>query len=571
LTLEAVQVQRQEQKPELTFLDRLSAFSYRIFGKAARRMARSFPSLRDEIQKSNLRLTPEAMLSVTLLATVISVAAAAAMIVIAFVTHLLFLALAFVAPPIVFLLSFNAPKLSQSSRSYALDNELPFVIGYMNVLAGGGVSPISTLKRISQMSKLFPAAAREAKRILVDVEVFGIDPITALEKAAKFNPNRNFAEFLYGYTTVLKTGGDFVNYLSIKLKEIFDQRESKVKRSSETIGTLAEAYMTVTALLGITLFVLYEVEAILTHSSGGIQSLFVYAFVAVPLLSVIFLWILDGTQIKQPYVDMRPYKAFAISAPIGGVLFLLPLPLTLTLHVSLALATMVAAPSVLSIRYGRERRGMEKALPDFIRDMAEGRKIGLPPESTLEQLASKNYGRLSKHVRKMGSQISWGVALRKVVNTFTTEVHSWITRAVGTLMMEVIDVGGGTVKSFSDMADFTRKVNDLEDEKTSMLRPYIFVIYMSGIMVVVTTFLMAYLLVQASSIGPAGFTAFPALDKNTVDLLFVSAVFQGWVVGFVAGKMGEGSVASGFKHSLILVVVSIATIYLGSIFIKLPV
>jgi len=93
------------------------------------------------------------------------------MIIVAFATHLLFLALAFIASPIVFLLASNAPKFSQSSRSYALDNELPFVIGYMNVLAGGGVSPVGTLKRISKMTKLFPAAAKGAKRILVDVEV----------------------------------------------------------------------------------------------------------------------------------------------------------------------------------------------------------------------------------------------------------------------------------------------------------------------------------------------------------------------------------------------------------------
>ncbi len=569
MTAEPVLVQKKGHKVELTLLDRFSSFSYSIFGRQAKRLCRRMPSLREGLLKSNLRLTPEALVSLSLMLLMAFIGAAVAIAAVGVWMGMPLLLSAFAAPPVVFLLALSSPKLSQSSRSYALDNELPIVIGYMNVLAGGGISPMETLKRISAMEDIFPAAAKESKRIAVDVDVFGIDPITALEKAAKYNPNRTFTEFLYGYTTVLKTGGDFVNYLGVKLKEVFEVRSSKVKRSSDTVGSLAEAYMTVTSLLGITLFVLYEVQAVLTHSNGGLQSLFLFAFVAVPLLSAMFVWILDGVQSKQPYVDYAPYKFLLYSAPVAAAVYFAPLPVPLSMHVSLTLIVLSLAPAVVSIRHGRERSGLEKSLPDFIRDMAEGRKIGLPPENSLEQLATKEYGRLSKHVKKMGSQISWGVSLRKVIRTFTSEVNSWMTKAVGMLMMEVIDVGGGTVKSFSDMADFTRKINDFESERKSMLRPYIFVIYMSGIMIVITTFLMAFLLTQAST-GSAGAAALPTLDPTTIDLLFLSAIFQGWVVGLVAGKMGEGSLASGFKHSLILVVLGLTTVYVGSLFIKIP-
>ncbi len=46
-------------------------------------------------------------------------------------------------------------------------------------------------------------------------------------------------------------------------------------------------------------------------------------------------------------------------------------------------------------------------------------------------------------------------------------------------------------------------------------------------------------------------------------------VVGGWVVGLVAGKMGNGSVAEGFKHSLLLVVISIAAIYIAALFIPI--
>jgi len=568
-TQEAVAKVRLKNGKELTLLDRLSGFSVKVFGRPARRVARSIPLLRDEILKSNLRTTPEALVSLSFLVLAIASIATAATIAFAIAFDMLFLLLVAVAPPTAFLLTMNAPRISQSSRSYALENELPFMIGYMEVLAGGGVSPISTLRRVANMDRLLPASSKEAKLILIDIDVFGFDPITALEKAAKNNPNKPFAEFLYGYTTVLKTGGDAQTYVNNKLKEIMDARSQKIRRTSDTIGTLAEAYITVTAILGISLFTLYQVQAILAHSSAGVSNLLEFAFIVVPLLSVIFVWLLDGLGTKQPFMDYRPYKLFGVFLPVGGAIYLAPLPLSQAVHVSLALMATVLVPAIFAIRYSRERHGLEAKLPDFIRDVAEGRKIGLAPEASIEGLSSAKYGRLSKPVHNMGAQLSWGLSLQKVITTFIQGVNSWLTKVVGALMLEVVDVGGGTVRSFSEMADFTRKINDLESEKRSMLRPYIFVIYMAGIMVVMTTFLMVYFLSETSAL-PGNFRVVSPIDTETVEILLVAAVFESWVVGLVAGKMGEGSLADGFKHSLILVLVSLITIYVAASVIKLP-
>jgi archaeal flagellar protein FlaJ len=412
-----------------------------------------------------------------------------------------------------------------------------------------------------------PAAAKEAKRILIDIDVFGVDPITAFEKAAKYSPNRDFAELLYGYTTVLKVGGDVSNYINNKLKDTLENRGAKVKRTSDSVGTLAEAYLTVTAVLGISLFSLYQLEGVVSQSSGGLQSLFLFSYLVIPLISGLFIFILDGVAPKQPYYNKKPYKFFLMSVPAGVVLYFAPIPVQLSIHVSIALASMVIAPSIIAFKNGREQSGLERALPDFIRDVAEGRKIGLSPEGSIEQLGSKNYGRLSKSIKTMGSQISWGLPITKVISTFAASVDSWITKTIGTLMVEVVDVGGGTVGSFSQMADFTRKVNELESEKRSALRPYIFVIYMAGIMLVLTTFMMVYFLTQPIASGIKVPTAGLTADPATVQQLLVAAIFDSWVVGLVAGKMGGGSLSEGFKHSLALVVIGLMIVTFSGLFL----
>ena len=566
-----------ETKPrgtqQLTLLDRLSVFSLKIFGGPARRLAGRMYGLRDNILKSNLRTTPVALVSLSLFITTITIVVTAVVVVLAFVLNFLLLTLVVIAPPVAFVLSLNAPRISQSSRSYALENELPYLVGYMQVLSSGGVSPTSTLRRVARMEELLPASSKEARLILVDTDVFGLDPITALEKAAKYDPNKTFSEFLYGYTTVLKTGGDVQAYVTIKQKEIMDAMSTKIRRTSDTIGTLAEAYLTLTAVLGITLFTLYQVQAIVSHSQAGITNILLFAFLVVPLVSVLFIYLLDGLGTKQPYLDKRPYKAFAISAPIGAAFFVLPLPLPLFLHASIALMATVLVPAVLSVKYGREKHGLEVKLPEFVRDMAENRKVGLPPETGIEQLGVKSYGRLSRPVKKMGAQLSWGLSLSSVISTFINSVNSWLTKVVGALMLEVVDVGGGTVKSFSEMADFTRKINDLEAEKRSALRPYVFVMYMAAMMIVLTTFLMVYFLTATPIAGAGAASAAalaPKVSSGTIELLLVSAIFESWVVGLVAGKMGEGGVSDGFKHSALLVLFSVIAVFFTSFFLKVP-
>jgi flagellar protein FlaJ len=222
----------------------------------------------------------------------------------------------------------------------------------------------------------------------------------------------------------------------------------------------------------------------------------------------------------------------------------------------------MAYPAAVATRASRERKALENSLPDFIRDISEGRKIGLSPEATVQGLASKNYGILSRHVRKMSSQLSWGVSLRQVISTFVTGVQSWVTREVGMLLMEVVDVGGGTVRSFTDMADFTRRINDLESERKSSLRPYLFILYFSSIMVVVTTLIMVYFVSTPLNLSVAGRAAQASkVDLGTTNILLTIAAVESFVIGVVAGKMGEGSSADGFKHALILVVIGLISVY----------
>ena len=554
----------------LTFSDRISLVAYWLFRVPAERIAKLTPLLKDDLLKSDLRVTPVGLTALALFYAFVSGITAIGVIIWASTTPYTLLYFVGIAPLLIFMLVYNAPKISQSSRAASMDNELPFLLGYMSILAGGGLSLIDTLRQIADMN-LFQAASKEARRIIVDIDIFGRDPITAMERAAKYSPSRNWAELLTGYTTVLRTGGDYVNYLNLHLKETFDKMTEKIRKTVETVGLVSESFLIVTVVLGMTLFTLYLVESLVDGNPSGISSVFLFSFIIVPVISAAFIWLMDAFSQKWPYTDMRPYKVFLVFVPIGVVLFLVPLPLKLFEQLSLALIAMTLVPAMFASKYSRERRMVEKMLPEFIEDVAEQRKIGLPPEQAIERLGEGNrYGGFSKYVEKMGAQLSWGISLRKVIATFTSSVSSWIARAVGTLMLEVVEIGGGTLRGFEDMAAFTRRVSISEADARSSLRPFVLIIYIGGLMLTLTTFVMINMISQQSALAAKGLpVTVTGSSPGLLDDLLTASVFQCWVLGLVAGKMGEGSLAEGFKHAVILVVLTLLAVVIVGRFIPL--
>jgi flagellar protein FlaJ len=80
------------------------------------------------------------------------------------------------------------PLLRADSLKRDLEEGLPFTTGYLSILAGSGVPPAQMFRSLAQLdSKL--AVSKEAKLIVRDVELFGVDIVSALESVSKRTPS----------------------------------------------------------------------------------------------------------------------------------------------------------------------------------------------------------------------------------------------------------------------------------------------------------------------------------------------------------------------------------------------
>jgi archaeal flagellar protein FlaJ len=563
------------KEQHISVFERLLRFAIRITRAPTNFLSEKIPNMREEIQKSNLSATPEGIISVAIFATLAMVPAIGILMYLlsrsGYFLESLFLPLSLALP---FVIAINIPKINANSRSAALDNELPYIVGYITILASGGVSPFTAIKRLASAANLFPAGAKEARRILLDIDLFGKDPISALEKAAHINPNRKFADFLGGYISVLKVGGNVQSYLEAQLREIFAYREIKSKSVSDTIGTLAESYIIATVVTGVSLFIIYLTENLIGKSAQSISPTFIILFsvVLVPAVSIAFIAVIDGAQLKEPFMDRAPYYAFFGFAPVGALFFFLPLGLPEYLQLGIALMIISTPGMIISIIHERRKRAVEARLANFLRDISEVRKTGLAPERTIQQLSTRNYGGLTPHVKMISNQLGWGIPIRRVLDNFRNSVHSWVTQAMAFLLLEVVEIGGGSPEMFETLAEFTEKNRILDKERRSQVRPYIIVPYIGAVLIVITTALMVNLLAGSGlSIATGGNNA-PFVSPVTnaaTGILLTASIFQAWVMGLVAGKMGELNVSDGLKHATLLVAISIITVFIAQFFVHL--
>src|SRR5579884_4008697 len=288
----------------------LQAFAYVNFEWIGRAFLKFNKNLGGQLQAANIRIHPEVYASVFGMVTVITAAVAAIAGVLGAI---------FVAPLAVFMLYVIYPSFKAHNRAFNLESEVPYAAAYVSVMSTGGISPYKAIQRLRNV-KLLPSLSQAAQLMAVDVEAIGMDPVSSMEKMARSLPSPDFKDLLLGYASTLSIGGDVVHYLQRKAYNIFENRARSMKNIGERISVVMESYAVVVILLALGLYILFIISKILPASAGGaftVGNFVLFAYFLLPMLTAVFLFLLDMYEPRYPTSDWRPYKVLAISFPIG--------------------------------------------------------------------------------------------------------------------------------------------------------------------------------------------------------------------------------------------------------------
>jgi flagellar protein FlaJ len=215
------------------------------------------------------------------------------------------------------------------------------------------------------------------------------------------------------------------------------------------------------------------------------------------------------------------------------------------------LLTLISPIAILNYIDYRWRKAVDEHLPDLFRSIVQAQKIGMTLPKALEEAAQRNYGPLTPELKKMTVQISWGASFEEALLAFGRRVGTVLSLRTVPMIIEASRSGGSVDKIFDPMGKFVQTTILLEKERKTQTRPYIAIIYVA-LFVFLFTIVILFKTFFTDVEGVALFSVPTSSPADLKHIFLHLTLVQGFFSGLVAGKMGEGSVSAGLKHSLVM-------------------
>lgn len=178
------------------------------------------------------------------------------------------------------------PALFNSTRKRNIDQMLPYAVHYMSAMSGAGVVPVDVFLSLAK-NPIYGEAAVEASYIVRDIKLMGYDLVYGLKTVAATTPSYKLQEFLQGAITIVSSGGDLESFLKLKADQFVVENMREQREFLETLGLIAETY--VTAFIAGPLFLIVMVSVMSIMGGADMIILYLLIYMVIPVSSVMFV------------------------------------------------------------------------------------------------------------------------------------------------------------------------------------------------------------------------------------------------------------------------------------------
>lgn len=290
-------------KTEREFKLDLWHFSYLLFNGLTKRVIRYFYDLRKSLLKAGMKVALEAYVSFIFLITFltfITTFSISFVIIYFFMYYPLIFALIITIPlsvvisAITFGITYSYPSLRAGVIATRIEDDLPYAVAHMAVMATAGATPEAIIRSVASVPK--DSVAEFMKDVIRDIDILGMDIITALERAKERAPAKTLEDFLSEMTAIIRTGGNIKDFLTSYGRTLLGTKAIEVRELSETLSTLAEVFIILMVVFPLLLIIMFSIMSLVGGTIAGldIQTLMTFiTYIMVPVLGVLFLIILD--------------------------------------------------------------------------------------------------------------------------------------------------------------------------------------------------------------------------------------------------------------------------------------
>jgi len=194
-----------------------------------------------------------------------------------------------------------------------------------------------------------------------------------------------------------------------------------------------------------------------------------------------------------------------------------------------------------------------------------------------------DYGPLTKYVRKLGYQIEWAIPVHRALIYFSNSTKNEIIKRAISTVIEAEQSGGNLEDVLESITGSLIEIKKIKESRrasvhSQIVQSYVIFFVFLGVMIVMQKMLVPYMVgtdTQGSITGGEGGGPSLALeaeiDTSTIPSFVISlskwfssmkgiflmlSLIQGFFAGVIIGKLSEGELSAGLRHSLILMTVA---------------
>lgn len=240
------------------------------------------------------------------------------------------------------------------------------------------------------------------------------------------------------------------------------------------------------------------------------------------------------------------------------------------------------------IKTQRERE-LESRFPDFVRNLVGAVRSGMPMAKAIIYVSGSDYGALNPYVKKLANQVEWSIPVHEALHSFAANCESRVIKRAISTVTEAEESGGNIEDVLESVTSSLIEIRKLKETRRAsihgqVVQSYVIFFVFLITMIIVQNFLIPYMSrvqstpitsltganeieFQASPLSgdvlsqriPIDYSTFEAFITSFIDWLqsfhgifLMLSLIQALFAGLVTGKLSEGDIRSGIKHSLIL-------------------
>ena len=183
------------------------------------------------------------------------------------------------------------PEHVAATRMRSIEATMPQGIAFMYALSRSGMSFTKVLSIMASHRRIYGATAAEVDVAVRQMDLFGRDMITAIQRMGRRTPSEQFQEFAENLASVLQSGRNLAGFLNDQYDDFQEEAEAQQEQLLNLISTLAEAYVTV--LVAGPLFLITILVIIGIAGANTLTALQVFIYFIIPIGNLGFILYLD--------------------------------------------------------------------------------------------------------------------------------------------------------------------------------------------------------------------------------------------------------------------------------------